>query len=453
MPATAPITSDAKLRDQLSTNLLLATASLSRAIGWKIRPRRVRRHATRTRRNTREQQATMKTSLSKTTATDTPKKLLGAGEADAYPFQRQQLPAFMRHEDSVVIGHPMPVIAPAAQYSSAHEVHSRREEVDHDSPSGYQAPQDATLLHGAHIPAPVFPTSMGPGAIEEHVGMEDIAYAPDRFFRFSSNDWVVGVNGVEAIGVHGEASSSASSSDSPKPSVEVKSDQELADAKEAGDFDLHHSFQPSQNSRMGPGGMVATNDEISEDNDVDDRSPDSLYYQAQNQAIFQYYQERQMQMYNYHQQYLPAGSLNLGEMVQQPAATPSRQRWASGTSRGVRSSLKPHRKSHKSPIDTSGRKYMCNLCNKRFTRPSTLKTHMNSHTGERPYACDGPGCGWRFTVLSNLKRHAKICPHVLSACEGAMHPDMGAVDHQQQHPHPHQQPQQLATPHEHVTPQ
>lgn len=87
----------------------------------------------------------MKTSLSKTTATDTPKKLLGAGEADAYPFQRQQLPAFMRHEDSVVIGHPMPVIAPAAQYSSAHEVHSRREEVDHDSPSGYQAPQGMTF--------------------------------------------------------------------------------------------------------------------------------------------------------------------------------------------------------------------------------------------------------------------------------------------------------------------
>ncbi|KAJ3153010.1 hypothetical protein HK101_001772, partial [Irineochytrium annulatum] len=30
------------------------------------------------------------------------------------------------------------------------------------------------------------------------------------------------------------------------------------------------------------------------------------------------------------------------------------------------------------------RRYLCNVCNKRFTRPSTLRTHMNSHTGERP---------------------------------------------------------------------
>ncbi|KAI9352691.1 hypothetical protein BDR26DRAFT_790246, partial [Obelidium mucronatum] len=58
------------------------------------------------------------------------------------------------------------------------------------------------------------------------------------------------------------------------------------------------------------------------------------------------------------------------------------------------------------------RRYLCSLCSKRFTRPSTLRTHMNSHTGERPFVCTAPGCGWKFTVLSNLKRHLKICPSV-----------------------------------------
>ncbi|KAJ3403534.1 hypothetical protein CcCBS67573_g06154 [Chytriomyces confervae] len=58
------------------------------------------------------------------------------------------------------------------------------------------------------------------------------------------------------------------------------------------------------------------------------------------------------------------------------------------------------------------RRYLCSLCSKRFTRPSTLRTHMNSHTGERPFVCTAAGCGWKFTVLSNLKRHLKICPSV-----------------------------------------
>ena len=63
------------------------------------------------------------------------------------------------------------------------------------------------------------------------------------------------------------------------------------------------------------------------------------------------------------------------------------------------------------PIHTP-RKYLCEICKKRFTRPSTLKTHINSHTGVRPYKCQAQGCDWRFTVLSNLKRHSKICVHV-----------------------------------------
>ena len=70
------------------------------------------------------------------------------------------------------------------------------------------------------------------------------------------------------------------------------------------------------------------------------------------------------------------------------------------------------------------KKHKCKVCDKRFTRPSSLQTHMYSHTGEkrmfqRPfskyitdsflaYACDVDGCGRHFSVVSNLRRHKKV---------------------------------------------
>ncbi|CAO3590231.1 unnamed protein product [Absidia cylindrospora] len=60
---------------------------------------------------------------------------------------------------------------------------------------------------------------------------------------------------------------------------------------------------------------------------------------------------------------------------------------------------------------TTPRRYKCTVCVKRFTRPSSLATHMHSHTGEKPYKCLMDGCGRRFSVVSNLRRHAKIHLH------------------------------------------
>ncbi|KUL87580.1 hypothetical protein ZTR_04633 [Talaromyces verruculosus] len=54
------------------------------------------------------------------------------------------------------------------------------------------------------------------------------------------------------------------------------------------------------------------------------------------------------------------------------------------------------------------KKHKCKVCDKRFTRPSSLQTHMYSHTGEKPYACDVEGCGRHFSVVSNLRRHKKV---------------------------------------------
>ena len=70
------------------------------------------------------------------------------------------------------------------------------------------------------------------------------------------------------------------------------------------------------------------------------------------------------------------------------------------------------------------KKHKCKVCDKRFTRPSSLQTHMYSHTGEKrkritlyrfalaninsAFACDVPGCGRNFSVVSNLRRHRKV---------------------------------------------
>ncbi|TRM69453.1 hypothetical protein BD626DRAFT_563196 [Schizophyllum amplum] len=60
------------------------------------------------------------------------------------------------------------------------------------------------------------------------------------------------------------------------------------------------------------------------------------------------------------------------------------------------------------PGPTSGAKYECTYCGKGFNRPSSLKIHLNSHTGEKPFVCPVDGCGRSFSVLSNMRRHARV---------------------------------------------
>ncbi|ODA78326.1 hypothetical protein RJ55_05707 [Drechmeria coniospora] len=59
-------------------------------------------------------------------------------------------------------------------------------------------------------------------------------------------------------------------------------------------------------------------------------------------------------------------------------------------------------------LSSAQKKHKCKVCDKRFTRPSSLQTHMYSHTGEKPFACEVEGCGRHFSVVSNLRRHRKI---------------------------------------------
>ncbi|KAF5313921.1 hypothetical protein D9619_013040 [Psilocybe cf. subviscida] len=63
-----------------------------------------------------------------------------------------------------------------------------------------------------------------------------------------------------------------------------------------------------------------------------------------------------------------------------------------------------------SPDTTKKKKvklHRCPQCNKDFPRPSGLRTHMNTHTREKPYPCTFPGCDRTFSVVSNAKRHMR----------------------------------------------
>ncbi|NXG55123.1 ZBT38 protein, partial [Hemiprocne comata] len=54
----------------------------------------------------------------------------------------------------------------------------------------------------------------------------------------------------------------------------------------------------------------------------------------------------------------------------------------------------------------TSRPYICELCQKQFQSPSTLKMHMRCHTGEKPYTCKT--CGKCFSVPGNLQKHERI---------------------------------------------
>jgi hypothetical protein len=89
------------------------------------------------------------------------------------------------------------------------------------------------------------------------------------------------------------------------------------------------------------------------------------------------------------------------------------------------------------PIPSNAR-HQCPYCGKRFSRPSGLKIHLTTHTGDKrelcmqsagvpfclihvfffpAYVCPEQGCGRSFSVRSNMRRHVRIVHQVSPATQ------------------------------------
>ncbi|KAL1750066.1 hypothetical protein FB107DRAFT_173075, partial [Schizophyllum commune] len=69
----------------------------------------------------------------------------------------------------------------------------------------------------------------------------------------------------------------------------------------------------------------------------------------------------------------------------------------------------------------------CGNCGKRFTRPSALVTHMNTHTGAKPFLCGAPECKSAFAARSNMLRHRRTHGEEIAAALDQLEKDQAAA--------------------------
>ncbi|ORY92256.1 hypothetical protein BCR43DRAFT_498062 [Syncephalastrum racemosum] len=82
-------------------------------------------------------------------------------------------------------------------------------------------------------------------------------------------------------------------------------------------------------------------------------------------------------------------------------------------------------------------KYKCSRCPKTFSRPSSLRVHIYSHTGEKPHVCPHPGCDRRFSVQSNMRRHLRVhyCSSFPDTSSDKDSPESKPIERRKEMPH------------------
>lgn len=134
-------------------------------------------------------------------------------------------------------------------------------------------------------------------------------------------------------------------------------------------------------------------------------SPTTNYpYQNQTKPV--------LQTTNSFNSYLPNSSMtaNYNQLSQYGQVFPNQYGQASSSelhSLPPRKSRKNSATVHNMTPETAARN-RCTICQKQFKRPSSLQTHMYSHTGEKLFKCPWPECAKVFSVKSNMTRHYKL---------------------------------------------
>ena len=77
-------------------------------------------------------------------------------------------------------------------------------------------------------------------------------------------------------------------------------------------------------------------------------------------------------------------------------------------------------------MHTGEAKYQCQICSKSFRRLTSLNEHTYTHTGQRPYACKI--CSKRYNNAGSLYAHTKKCKALQATSNQTMYPVPSQLD-------------------------